>query len=47
MIFLVQYIVSLFCDVCLIPGSTWYISYSCGTIWPVYAESSVKHQSTN
>jgi len=48
MIFLVYCIVSLFYDVfVLFPGPTWYISYIYGTIYPVCAESAVKHQLTN
>ena len=31
----------------LFRGPPWYISYSYSTIWPVCAESAVKHQSTN
>jgi len=45
MIFLVYCIVSLFYYVSVLsPGPMWYISYSYGTIWPICAESAVKHQ---
>ena len=48
-IFLVYCIVSLFCDAyfCPLPGPTWYISYSCGTIKPICGEIAVKNQLTN
>ena len=44
MIFLVYSIVSLFNCVFILSPSH---SYSYGTIWPVFAETAVKHQSTN
>ena len=49
MIVLVYCILLLFyCMIFVLsPSPMWYISYFCGMIWPICAESAVKHQLTN